>query len=56
MIKIIYSYHIFFQQQYGGVSRYFYEIAKRINNESSNFSANIVAPFYKNQYFSSYIL
>ena len=34
MIKIAYDYQIFGAQKYGGISRYFYELAKNLNKIS----------------------
>jgi len=48
-INVVYDHQIFSAQRFGGISRYFCEIAKRVSN-SSEFSANIVAPFYVNEY------
>lgn len=51
MIKITYDPLIFSGQIYGGISRYFCEIASRISNFQINkVSVNIVAPMYKNKY------
>ncbi len=49
MIKIAYDHQIFGFQEYGGVSRYFYEIGKRVCL-SAGFSATMVAPLYVNRY------
>jgi glycosyltransferase involved in cell wall biosynthesis len=49
MIKVIYDHQVFSFQQYGGVSRYFYELAKRMEN-FSGFSASIAAPLHVNRY------
>jgi glycosyltransferase involved in cell wall biosynthesis len=49
MNNVIYDYQIFLQQEYGGISRYFYEVAYRIGG-MSGFSANVFAPFYANSY------
>jgi glycosyltransferase involved in cell wall biosynthesis len=51
MIKIAYDPLIFSGQIYGGISRYFCEIASRISNFTANgTSVNVVAPMYKNEY------
>ncbi len=51
MIKIAYDPLIFSSQIYGGISRYFCEIASRISNSQvSRVNVNVVAPMYKNQY------
>lgn len=51
-MKIIYDYQIFFYQSYGGISRYFYELAKNINLKHSH-SAKIIAGLYNNEYLQS---
>jgi glycosyltransferase involved in cell wall biosynthesis len=48
-IKIAYDYQAFALTPYSGISRYFYEVSKFIN-ESEDCEVNIVAPLYKNQY------
>jgi glycosyltransferase involved in cell wall biosynthesis len=52
MNRIIYDYQIFLLQKYGGVSRYFYELARRMQ-EAPGFAANIYAPLYANSYLAS---
>jgi glycosyltransferase involved in cell wall biosynthesis len=52
MTKILYDHQIFSSQEYGGVSRYFYEISKRIN-QSLEFDVQVLAPMYFNEYLSS---
>lgn len=49
MIKVIYDHQIFALQKFGGVSRYFYELSKRVN-VNPDFCAEIFAPVYYNQY------
>lgn len=49
MTKILYDNQIFSFQKYGGVSRYFYEISKRIN-QFPEFDVQILAPIYLNGY------
>jgi glycosyltransferase involved in cell wall biosynthesis len=49
MISVIYDYQIFGFQLYGGVSRYFYELARRVA-KANGFSAAVVAPLYVNRY------
>jgi glycosyltransferase involved in cell wall biosynthesis len=49
-MNILFDHQIFFLQQYGGVSRYFYEIANRIAEGSEN-KVEIFAPLYVNEYF-----
>lgn len=48
-MKICYDYQIFVAQRYGGISRYFYEIASRIAKLDGH-SVNIIAPVYVNEY------
>ncbi len=48
-INVVYDHQIFEWQRYGGISRYFYEIARRVA-ASSEFSASIIAPLYVNEY------
>jgi glycosyltransferase involved in cell wall biosynthesis len=47
--NVIYDHQIFSVQEYGGISRYFYEVAKRVNS-SAGFSASVVAPLHVNRY------
>lgn len=47
--KVVFDDQIFCWQEFGGVSRYFYELAKRVANKE-NFSASVVAPLYVNRY------
>jgi glycosyltransferase involved in cell wall biosynthesis len=47
--NITYDHQIFSCQEYGGISRYFYELAKRVN-ASAEFSASVVAPLHVNRY------
>jgi glycosyltransferase involved in cell wall biosynthesis len=49
MKRILYDNHIFAYQKYGGISRYFYEISKRIN-QFPEFNVIISAPLYFNEY------
>src|SRR6266404_1560753 len=52
MKRIFYDYQIFLQQQYGGISRYFYELAQRING-LDGFTAQIFAPLHANAYLAA---
>lgn len=45
MIKVVYDHQIFSVQKYGGISRYFAEISRRINS-IPGFEARIIAPLY----------
>lgn len=49
-LSILYTHQIFSQQKYGGISRYFYEIANRIARTDDN-EVEIIAPLYVNAYF-----
>lgn len=49
-MNILFDHQIFSEQQYGGVSRYFYEIANRIAQLPEN-KVEIFAPLYVNEYF-----
>jgi glycosyltransferase involved in cell wall biosynthesis len=49
MLQLIYDYQIFFWQKYGGISRYIYEIATRLSQDS-NFNVKILAMGYINEY------
>ncbi len=49
-MKILLDHQIFCLQQYGGISRYFYEIANRIVALPGN-DVNIFSPLYVNEYF-----
>jgi glycosyltransferase involved in cell wall biosynthesis len=51
MVNVVYDHQIFGFQEYGGVSRYFYELAKRVA-VTEGFSASIVAPLHVNRYLS----
>ena len=46
---VVYDHQIFCWQEYGGISRYFFELAKRVG-QSRHFSASIVAPLHVNSY------
>jgi glycosyltransferase involved in cell wall biosynthesis len=52
VIDITYDFQIFIDQFYGGISRYFWELASRVN-ALEGFSSKILAPFYKNRYVRS---
>lgn len=49
-MKIVYDYQIFYFQQYGGISRYFYELARNIDLLPGGHSVNIIAGLYNNRY------
>ncbi len=48
-MNIVYDYQIFGVQKFGGVSRYFYELANNISLEK-NTNVSICSPLYINQY------
>jgi len=48
-MKIVFDHQIFRAQQYGGVSRYFYEVAKQLSADK-NCDVEIFAPLYVNEY------
>lgn len=51
-MNIVYDHQIFSWQAYGGISRYFYEISKRIGERSLG-KVEIFAPLYVNRYISN---
>lgn len=51
-MRIVYDHQIFSAYQYGGVARYFYELANHIANMNKH-SVEIFSPLYINEYFSS---
>lgn len=48
-MKIVYDHQIFARQKYGGISRYFNELARRLPLEAHN-SARVFAPLHINAY------
>jgi len=48
-MRIAYDHQIFDSQKYGGVSRYFYELAKGIS-QKRQYQAAVIAPVYVNRY------
>lgn len=50
-MRIVYDHQIFSWQGYGGISRYFFEIATSLNRSFST-QVEIFAPFYLNRYLS----
>jgi glycosyltransferase involved in cell wall biosynthesis len=48
-LRVVYDHQIFGWQEYGGISRYFYELALAMNRQP-NTEANIVCTTYINQY------
>jgi glycosyltransferase involved in cell wall biosynthesis len=51
-VEVIYDYQIFSRQKYGGVSRYFCELAKTLSADR-NFNVKILAGAYINEYLST---
>jgi hypothetical protein len=47
-MKIAYDYKIFWNQKYGGISRYFTNLFKNLNEQKIDYK--VFAPYYKNQY------
>ena len=53
-MKILYDHQIFTEQIYGGISRYFIELANHIAlNNPEKVTVKIISPFYKNNYLSA---
>lgn len=48
-MNIVFDHQIFYGQRFGGISRYFYELASGLNRRD-DFSISIVAPFHVNEY------
>ncbi len=48
-MKVLYDHQIFGWQEYGGISRYFYELALEMRRQL-NIEVNIVCASYINQY------
>ena len=51
-LNVAYDYQIFGGQKYGGISRYFFELANHIS-QLDDVSASIVAPLYINSYLNT---
>jgi glycosyltransferase involved in cell wall biosynthesis len=49
-MKVVYDFRIFSKQRYGGISRYFFEVAKEISHEND---VQVLAPLYVNSYLRS---
>lgn len=49
MLRVVYDHQIFSWQKFGGISRYYYELAKRVGG-ADDFSASVIAPLYVNDY------
>ena len=48
-MKIVFDYKIFFNQKFGGPSRYFSQLFENLNKDNENI-AHIISPFYTNEY------
>ena len=48
-MKILFDYKIFYQQRFGGISNYFYNLASELEKIDDNFL--FYSPIYKNSYF-----
>jgi glycosyltransferase involved in cell wall biosynthesis len=51
-MRICYDYQIFAMQKYGGVSRYFVEVASRINQYPGT-SVRVIAPHYRSKFLAA---
>src|SRR4051812_20826005 len=51
-MRIAYDHQIFCAQPYGGISRYFFEVAKRIN-KLPGFDVHILSPLFVNKYLNA---
>lgn len=49
MRSIVYDHQVFSSQEYGGISRYFCELASRVHR-SDEFTARVIAPLHLNAY------
>src|SRR5262249_41241894 len=48
-LRVLYDHQIFSWQNYGGISRYFCELTKRVGEDPS-FEIQVLAPLYVSQY------
>lgn len=53
-MKILYDYQTLLRQKYGGISRYFYELAINVERLDPDVNIDIVAILSQNYYFSNY--
>ena len=51
-MKIFFDYKIFFQQKYGGVSKYFVKLAENLSKFDQNV-VRVISPIHKNRYLSA---
>ena len=49
-MNIIFDFKIFLQQNYGGPSRYFFNLFEYINKRNKKYNAFIISPVYYNEY------
>jgi glycosyltransferase involved in cell wall biosynthesis len=52
VIRLLYDYQVFSEHKYGGISRYFYEIAETIS-KSKEIDVKILSPLFINKYLSA---
>ena len=50
-MKILYDYKIFYQQQFGGISSYFYNLTNELYKINNHFLC--YSPLHKNSYFKN---
>ncbi|AVO55241.1 glycosyltransferase family 1 protein [Ectopseudomonas mendocina] len=51
-MKVVYDHQIFSVQRYGGISRYFFELAKGVAEVAADATVNVNSPLYVNGYLS----
>ena len=49
-MNLYFSHHIFSTQAFGGISRYFVELARELDQERNDLTIKIVSPFFVNSY------
>lgn len=54
-MKVVFDYQIFQDQRYGGISRYFVELARALN-QSTTYEASMAAPLHVNEYLRASML
>ena len=52
-MNIVFDFKIFLQQNYGGPSRYFFNLFEHINQRNDEYNAFIISPIYYNEYLNS---
>tara|TARA_Y100000591_G_C21847092_1_gene709378 strand:- start:12 stop:1109 length:1098 start_codon:yes stop_codon:yes gene_type:complete len=52
-MKVVFDFKIFFQQKYGGPSRYFFNLFEHINKKDNLDNAYIVSPIYYNEFLTN---